>query len=159
MIDPRQFRDLVIRPTLIHLDLHSIAAENLLLGTAAHESRLSWLKQHPNGPALGVYQMEPATHDDIWHNYLRYKSDLAAKIIALAGERSIHGEAFNPFEMVGNLYYATAMARVHYLRVKEPLPDGNDIEAMAGYWKQYYNTPRGKGTVEQFVKHYPEGIA
>ncbi len=45
--------------------------------------------------------------------------------------------------------YAAAMARVRYLRVKEAIP--KDPRDIAAYWKQYYNTPLGAGTVEKFI--------
>ena len=54
-------------------------------------------------------------------------------------------------EMTGNLYYATAMCRVHYRRVKEPIP--NTVIGQAQYWKRYYNTPLGKGTEENYIQH------
>ncbi len=154
MLDPRQFRVLVIRPTLKHLKMWTPAAENLLLGTAAHESRLTYLKQHGSGPALGVYQIEPATHEDVWENYLKYKGDIAGRVRALAsqnwpGENNMHRE------LITNLAYATAIARLVYYRRPEPMPAANDIDGLARYWKQHYNTPLGAGRPAEFVAHYP----
>ena len=48
------------------------------------------------------------------------------------------------------------MCRVHYYRVSEALPEENDIEGMARYWKKYYNTPLGAGTEEEFIHNYKE---
>lgn len=153
MIDPQQFREYIIRPTLQYLGLYSKAAENLLLGTALVESRLTYLKQHGTGPAVGVYQMEPATHDDIWDNYLCYHTDLEAKVAEFAiVAPPMFGDLH--MEMQGNLYYATAMARIKYLRDKEPLPSADNIEELARYWKRVYNTPLGKGRTKDFVKYY-----
>ncbi len=42
---------------------------------------------------------------------------------------------------IWNLAYATAMCRVHYLRVPRPLPDAGAVRAMGEYWKRHYNTP------------------
>ena len=51
--------------------LVSQEAENLLMGTAAQESALGeYIRQLGNGPALGIFQMEPETFDDIVRNYL-----------------------------------------------------------------------------------------
>lgn len=148
MLNPTQFRLHVIEPTLSYLGHNSLAAVKLVLGTALQESRLTFLVQLDGGPALGLYQMEPATHDDIWENYLRYRegTDLWARLFDITHT----GEAR---ELVGNLAYATAMCRVHYLRVPHPLPDADDLEGIAHYWKRHYNTPEGKGTVEEFVKN------
>lgn len=150
MIDREHLREQVIRPTLRWLGLWSEAAEALLIGTAAQESAGGrYLRQLGGGPALGIYQMEPATHADIWRNYLAHRGALARKVRELRC-------AVSPFvdpvqELAGNLYYATAMTRIHYLRVPEPLPDAGDLEALADYWKQHYNTALGAGQPDEFL--------
>ena len=150
-IDAKQLRELVIRPTLSYLELWSEEAEDLLMGTAAQESHLgTYLMQLGGGPALGIFQMEPATHKDILVNYLSYRKDLESKV----------GASDEAEGMVGNLYYATVMARIHYLRVPEALPNKSElsdtqyVQELASYWKSYYNTPLGKGTVEEFIENY-----
>lgn len=57
----KQFRIEIVRPALVTIDLYSDAAENLVMGTAAQESHLDYVKQSGNGPALSLFQMEPAT--------------------------------------------------------------------------------------------------
>ena len=70
----QQFRNLIIEPTLEAIGMNSTSAVELLLGTMATESWAgTYIKQIKNGPALGVYQMEPATHDDIVINYLNHR--------------------------------------------------------------------------------------
>lgn len=64
MLDIEEFRTLVVRLTISAMDMHSQAAENLLVGTAVQESGRGRLVQK-GGPALGIYQMEPATFNDI----------------------------------------------------------------------------------------------
>jgi hypothetical protein len=148
MIDPTQFRELIVRPTLQSMAKWSEASEALLMGTAMQESGLTYIEQIGGGGALGFFQMEPATHDDIWENYLeRGRDDLARKVDTWASVRVSAGLVFN-------LAYATAMCRVHYLRVKDPLPHEKDIIGLAGYWKKFYNTEAGKGTINQFVENY-----
>lgn len=148
MLHPKQFRELVIRPVIDAMGMGGEAAEQLLLGTALVESDLEWLKQMGGGPALGVYQMEPATHDDIWLNWLVHSPGISIKMVPF---RTGYNEAHAP-DMVGNLYYATAMCRLHYYRRPEPLPAAGDLDGLAAYWKQWYNTPRGKGRPADFVK-------
>jgi len=148
-LDKVQFREL-IEKTLIEIDKHSEASVNLLLGTAAQESGFgTYIRQIGGGPALGVFQMEPNTEADIWMNYLLYRRELLSHIKRLAGL-----EAANAWHLEGNLIYQIIMARAHYLRVHEVLPPADDIEGLARYWKQYYNTPLGKGTVEEFERNY-----
>ena len=151
MIDPQHFRDRVIRPTLEYLDMWSQAAENLLIGTALVESNLSALVQD-GGPALGVYQVEPATHDDILVTYLFDKPDLDRRVCEFAG--GIPPLARVAEQLVVNLGYATAIARLVYWRRPEPLPDASDVEALGLYWKQHYNTRLGAGDPAEFVRRY-----
>lgn len=146
---PSHFRECIVIPTLEYLDLYSPDAVELLMGTAAQESQLGVFLKQIKGPALGVYQMEPATYKDIMDNFLRYKPDLQVKVLELSGAFPLW-----PDEIKGNLYVATALARVHYLRVSTPLPDAKDIVGMARYWKNYYNTSKGRGTTFEFVRNY-----
>lgn len=154
-----QFRVFIVQPTLHYLGNHSPAAEELLMGTVAQESHFKFLDQLDRdgemflGPAIGFYQMEQLTHDDIWENFLKYHQDLAAKILRLKGDLPAE---LHP--LLGNLYYATAMARVLYYRQKEELPAATDLQGLAHYWKRYYNTTSGAGTVDQFVKNYKQHV-
>lgn len=148
MFDRNQFRELV-DDVLTSLGLHTPAAVNLLLGTAAQESRFgTFLRQIGKGPALGVFQMEPATERDIWENFLRYHPELVLVITATTG---VTGPGPH---LRWNLAYQIAMTRVHYLRKKQSIPATDDVAGLAAYWKQHYNTPIGKGTVEEFAANY-----
>jgi hypothetical protein len=147
MIDPRHFRVYIIRPALQVMGMASEAAENLMLGTAIVESNLTWLKQGGKGPALGLFQMEPATHQDLWDNYLNFHDDTTKRLANLMVLGS------KPFvnQLVWNLGYATAMARLLYYRRPEPLPHHKDAMGLAMAHKQWYNTPLGKTKVEESV--------
>lgn len=140
----------IIRPTLEHLQLWSQSAENLLLGTAAQESQMGYYLHQLNGPALGIYQIEPATHQDVWQNYIDYRVHLSKKLLALG--------AMNKSSLVTNLSYATAMARIIYLRIAAPMPESDDIAGLAQYYKTHYNTVKGKATVEEFIANYQRYI-
>ena len=70
-LDATQLARYIIRPTLEYIGWRSPASERLVLGTAITESRLRFIRQLGSGPALGIYQMEPATFRDINANYLR----------------------------------------------------------------------------------------
>lgn len=147
-LDPKQVHKFIIKPTLEQLGLGGLAAERLVLGTALTESGLQFISQVPSGIAKGIYQMEKATHDDIWDNFLKYKDVISSKVQDLF----IHSFTGSNFEQLcGNLYYATAMCRIHYLRQKEPIPKEDDLTGMANYWKKYYNTPLGAGKPEDFI--------
>ncbi len=146
MIDPDQFRELVIRPTLAGLELGSPAAETLLLGTALTESGLVYLTQHGGGPARGVYQIEPATHDDLGDNWLAFRPTWWSALDRFLAPRPGRHD-----QLVCNLAYATAVARLIYYRRPEPLPHAEDLAGLAHYWKDHFNTSAGKGRPEDFV--------
>lgn len=145
MLDPGQFRRRVIRPALRRLGLWSPAAERLLLGTALAESGLRRLHQI-RGPARGLYQIEPATLGDLYANWLPRRPTLAA------GLRSVTTpEGALEDQLVWNLGYATAIARLIYCRRPEPLPRADDLPALADYWKTHFNTPAGRGQPADFI--------
>lgn len=162
MIDPIHLRNYVIEPVLKDLGLYSPQAVNLILGTACVESDCGrWLRQRGSGPALGIYQMEPATHDDIWLNYLRLNRwKLHDNIWDMASTQpSTHPDdarVIDSKELIGNLYYATAMTRIHYLRVPAPIP--LTLGEQAGYWKLYYNTELGAGSVLDYLKKWDQFV-
>lgn len=153
-LDPTQLVVHVIRPTLQYMGWYSRAAEELVLGTAITESRLRYLKQIGGGPAMGIYQMEPNTFRDIKTNYLSYNDDLYEMVEALRDHRDSTQEE----ELCYNLAYATAMCRAHYRRMSAPLPQQGNATLLAQYWKQYYNTGFGAGTVTDAVPHFYQAI-
>jgi hypothetical protein len=142
--NPKGFVDEVITPALeaLGLDGDLQAATELLLGTAMQESGLVFRKQLGGGPARGLFQMEPATHDDIWANFLKFRAALAAKIRQFLAGREVDAE-----ELIDNDRYAAAMARIQYYRMGQ-------IAGMADYWKTYYNTAGGAGAPAQFVANW-----
>ena len=156
-----QLREEVIKPVLHHLDPlipYSETAVELLMMTAAHESLLGQFLVQVRGPALGIYQMEPATEDDIWNNFLKHRDPLMERVKLLM-MRMVNEEDLCQDQLIGNLYYATAMARVHYWRVPEALPSGNiklqsTIKDLAAYAKKYYNTELGKATEDDYYAAY-----
>ncbi len=147
MLNPQDFRVHVIRPALRRLALKGAAAEALLLGTALTESGLSALVQRRGGPALGLYQIEPRTHADLWRNYLAFRPALAARVIGLSA-----GGLPSSRQLVWNMGYATAMARLVYRRRPEPLPAADDLEGLAAYWKAHFNSRAGRGRRADFLR-------
>jgi hypothetical protein len=137
---PAQFRSLVTAVLFdFDAELSTPAAINLLLGTAAQESRFGRYLRQLKGPALGAFQMEPATFD-----WLRLKYGFA--YVELKERRAE--------EMEWDLRLATIMARLRYRADKHALPDADDVAGMAATWKRVFNTPLGKGTVDEFGANY-----
>ena len=142
-----QLRYLVER-VLRYIGLWSKDAENLILGTIAQESRMGkYIRQLGKGPALGICQMERETFYDIRDNFLCYRQNLKNLIKDISNVNTLAAESLEY-----NLALSIAMCRVHYLRVPKPIP--HTLEGYAKYWKEYYNTPLGKGTEDEFIENY-----
>lgn len=144
-IDLSQLDQYVVRPVLTAFGppWNSEAARILLLGTALHESAGGeYLAQTGGGPALGAWQMEPFTHDDCWQSFLQYQPALAASV------RQFQVQGVGAGQMAWNLAYGCAMARVKYIRAQPPLPAADDANAMASYYKTFYNSRLGAAVVD-----------
>lgn len=154
-MDIRQFNSLIVRPTLHALDLHSLAAERLMLGTAAHESDgLRYIKQIGGGPALSFFQIEPATARDVIHRWLRAPGRGRIKLLF---EKVCEFEiAHHDIEarLVCDMRFACAVARLVYYRVPEPLPMADDIPGLASYWGRYYQTRNDPKKIAAWINHY-----
>ena len=147
-MSPEDFLLKVIVPTLRVLGLDGPDAEQLLLGTAIQESGINDVVQAGGGPALGYFQIEPNTHNDVWNNYLNSLPILAAKVAKALPE----GEGPNPRWLIGFPQYECAIVRIIYERCPGKIPA--DLEGQAAYYKQYYNTPQGAATTEEYVTRF-----
>lgn len=150
----RELMNHVIQPALERFSGFDSALAQLLIGTAAQESQLgNWLKQE-QGPALGIWQMEPFTHDDIHKTFLAFRPELRKKLY-LASDMKNYGAQTPPaYLLCTNLIYSCLMARIRYMRVRARIPPFNDITAQANYWKANYNTKAGKGDVSGYLLNY-----
>lgn len=155
MFEPDQFRQ-YITAVLTRFEEHTgkdrmfdLNAVELLMLTAAQETHLGRYMRQVRGPAMGAFQIEPATLADVIRNYLAYRPEMS-QALRLMGAPGIDAE----LNMVGNLAFQICVARIIYRRVPEALPDRDDVQAMAEYWKKYWNTELGKGTVEEAIKNY-----
>lgn len=160
------FARYVVRDTLARLigpdapGIENESAVELLLGTAAQESGFRALDQFTGpgdtrlGPAYGLYQIEPFTRADVHASYLRHHPDLAGRV-----GRLLAPDPSADHQLVSNLAYATAIARLIYYRSPVRLAAPGDIAGHARVWKQVFNTAQGKGRVEDFVENYRRRVA
>lgn len=153
-------RELVVRPSQLRLGMWSQEAENIVVGIGLAESRLERLDQSTPGPgpAYGLWQMEKLTHDDLWVTYLpQLPEHVRDALWVMAGTPPSRGVP--PVTVLQwNLLYASAMCRLKLRRAKPPLPVANDAAGMAAYWKQWYNTPEGKGTIEGALPFFKQAV-
>lgn len=154
MIHPDHLRKYVIIPALDPLPkpMRTTASVELLLGTALKESGLVYLKQGLHLPsdgrarALGLWQMEPFTHTDLYDRVLMTDASLM-RIIAPYGRRPAT-------DMIWDLKYAAQMARLKYWTIDEPLPWVGDVAGMARYWSRWYNTKNDPQEMKQWADLY-----
>jgi hypothetical protein len=124
----------------------------LILGTAAAESRMGFFNRQIRGPAIGMFQMEPNTAMDIIQNYVAYRNSMKDAIKTVTDCDTSNRPAFiKELEFTPELQ--TVMCGIHYRRRKAQLTD-REPETLAAIWKEKYNTYKGKGTVEHFVRAY-----
>ena len=152
-LNASQLRELVIKPALSEIELWSPAAQELVLGTAIVESRLSFIKQLGSGPAFGLWQIEPDTHRDVYQNVLEYRESFYDQVMSL----SAPGQTFEE-NLTSNMQYGAAICRLCCYRAPEALPDEGDLQGQAAYWKRYYNTPLGAGTEGKYIAEVEETL-
>ena len=146
-MDVVQFRVEIVRPTLKLAGYWSEPSENLLIATALTESNLDYLKQI-KGPAIGLYQCEPATYEDVTQ-YIKRDPKRVSAVLDVSGFTS--WPTIDALQW--NLRYATMICRMHYYRFPEPIPEKPD-EAYT-YYKKYYNGP-GAATYEKCIKCFKD---
>tara|TARA_R100001163_G_C5054938_1_gene191450 strand:+ start:1063 stop:1542 length:480 start_codon:yes stop_codon:yes gene_type:complete len=132
VINRTDLEQYIIEPALREISMFSKNAVHLLSMTAALESDLGFHLKQVNGPALGIYQMEPDTHDDVWDSVLAFNAN---KLNRVMGSGCAFSEAKR---MIYDLKYATIMARVLYSRFKEVIPDLYETKDMINYYLEYW---------------------
>ena len=134
---------------LYRIDSYSDDALALVVRTGMAESGYRALKGYGDGnPAIGFWQIEPATMNDMIDNYINYRSKYKKTLISLG----MNFEKDTIMSVMSNMAVQAALCRLHYRRDKDPLPSWDDMEGQAKYWKRVYNTVEGRGTVKHFIK-------
>ena len=131
---------------LLSLKLYSNdSIVKMIFETACVESNCGEYIKQINGPACGIFQIEPNTAQDIIDNYIKYRSRYKDIFDML------YIKTFTlPQNLKYNLAFSVFMCRMFYMRIKESIP--NTVEKRAKYWKKYYNTEQGKGTTTEYIK-------
>lgn len=155
IMDAQQLHDHIIKPTLKYMggNYDSKNARMLLLATAAIESHCGHYIKQVNGPALGVWQMEPATHEDIIENCDAIKKPKDGRgCVLLHRVRQLEVSPCNNIlnDLIVSPMYACAMARLKYSMDAEALPSYDEPYEIYRYYKRVYNTHLGASTWEKF---------
>jgi hypothetical protein len=141
----------VVRPALQMAGIWSEAREQIVLGTGCVESAYKYAQQLGGGPALGWFQCEPATHRDLWVNWIPSRPQLKDRLRLLCEGIERDGA------LVAHPMYAAAICGAHYLRARGALPAAGDAEGMSRYHKLRYNGP-GATDPQKSVIHFQRAI-
>lgn len=142
-INPTDFRQIIVRPTLVKLGRWSPSLENLLIGTAAQASGLGLQLKSDQG--YGIYQLDSALHQTVWDRFLAFDADLASAVRGLASQREFLAQPH--LELATNLSYATAIAWGVYAHRNAIIPDdATNIEGLAWCWHQHFCRDSSLGT-------------
>lgn len=165
-MDAQQLNDCIIKPTLEYMggNYNSEEARFLLLCTAAIESDCGHFIKQVNGPALGIWQMEPATEHDIWKNCDALSYGDFGKLIEclVVDHKSVHGtKDIHNKDLVTSPMYACSMARLKYSMDPHALPKYNggtalDLDMFYRYYKRVYNTHLGASTFQKWLAKIEE---
>jgi len=133
----------LVKRVLKDLNLYSEEAVNLVMRTGMAESGFRNLEQ-VNGRAIGFFQVEPLTAFDIWENFVMARPKYRDVLLRYGFD-----ESDIIFIVTSNIALQIALCRLHYRRVKDPIP--LSLQDQAVYWKTWYNTRMGKGTIKHFI--------
>ena len=152
-MNKEQLVNLVIIPTLKKIPKgYSTEAEMAIVMIIAHESlRGEYLKQMGNGPALGLINMEPDTHNCTWHNGDSIW-DNALKMGIITQCDYVNKSHPKPERLNYDFMYNVFMARQRLFMKKEKLPS-TELE-MANYLKRHWNSIHGAATSNSYLNDY-----
>ena len=140
----------IVEYALYKLDCYSDDALTLVVRTGMAESGYRALKGYGEGnPAIGFWQIEPATMNDMMRNYIAYRPKYRKTLEELGMQ--FEGDDIE-ISVMSNMAVQAGLCRLHYRRDPKPIPSWDDLEAQGEYWKRVYNTIKGRGTVSHFMK-------
>ena len=122
------------------------AVKCLLLETAMQETHCGEYRDPtPYAAGMGVGQCDQVPfYDVVARTPSKYKELISA-------EFGINLDDARWRELELSPVLAFIIMRLHYRLIPEAVPD--TVEGRAAYWKKYYNTELGKGTVEEYIEN------
>jgi hypothetical protein len=159
-MNPNQLKEYIDRVLSNEISkYHSREAVYQILFTAAAESDCGKYIRQVKGPAMGIFQIEPNSEKLVWKWAIKESEDFFEALV-----NSSTGSIFSEDDLVGNIKYQIILARAYYYSWPNALPiisdpiDKESIKRMAEYWKKYWNTEEGKGTVKGAIKKYKKFV-
>ena len=119
-------------------------AHELLIETAGAETDFGTFRDNSVGAGMGLTQFDKMPFYDVRdrtkeHNKEKLKRALGIDIDLVEWEHL----RYNPL-------LSLIFTRLKYKLIPDEIPES--LEGRAKYWKKYYNTELGKGTIEHYLK-------
>ena len=119
-------------------------ADDLLWETAAAETDLGDAIDNTWSTGVGLFQFDPVAFNDVKERTPKHIKDLIREHWGIDLDRAtINDLRWSPL-------VSTIFARLKYRLIPEEIP--TTIEERAEYWKKYYNSQLGAGTVEHYIR-------
>jgi len=120
-------------------------AHKLLVETAGAETHFGTYKDSTLGAGMGITQFDHLPFEDVKaRTRMHHKK-------ALIKSMDIDIDLVQWEELRYNPLLAMIFTRLKYKLVPEEIPEL--LEDRAKYWKKYYNTEAGKGSVEHYLRN------
>ena len=118
---------------------------DLLIETARAETMLGKAEDRtPLMYGVGIMQFDEIGFNDVKERSAKHRDLIKNNLNIDINLVKFEWLAYNPFLSV-------LWARLKYKLIPEEVP--SDIYARAKYWKRYYNTFKGKGTITHYLKN------
>jgi hypothetical protein len=148
MITPTDFRTTIITPAFQAFTPYPSVAltpfvANLLMSTCAVESEMGTYTKQIDGPALGIFQMDPSTLTD---------TVAIARSLFPVTYQAVENPSMVPAAqiLVDNVY-AAVLCRIYYYSRPFVMPTTDDVNNLWLIYKKWWNTRAGSTTKAQFV--------
>lgn len=135
----REIRQYIQEPVLAHAGWNDDSSKILIYGTGMIETGYQAIMQRgiPKNGGIGFYQEQPSDYADLtlWlkNGFNRAMLD---RVLSVCNYVSLPPDVLC---VAFNIAYATLICRMHYHRIREPLPKANDAQNLAQYHYKYYN--------------------
>lgn len=128
-------------------------AVSLVWATGLVESNYKYIRQI-SGPARGFFQIEPKTASSAIKHYFRFRKQISVRSALVSNTPdSLWGSTDDKrwdAVLESNIVAGIIHCRIKYWRAPAKMPDS--LESYASYWKRYYNTIKGKGEADGFMR-------
>lgn len=130
-----------------HYNQKYLNAYNLQMETPCAETQLGTFPDYANESGFGICQFDEIGFNHAKERSMKYQDEIFDKW-------GINIALVQLIELRYNVFLSLLFCRLFYKSIPDPIP--SDREGRAGYWKKWYNTRLGKGTIGHYLKSCQE---